>query len=137
MRVTAASLLALAVAGCARPPDASGIAFPRYDTQSSVPSALNEGTLEEREGCLVLVGDATWVLLWPSGYGVTRDGAELTIVDGTRPLASVGSHVVVSGGERSETADAVQLVDALPGDCRQPPYWQVTSIEEGSIDADG
>ena len=128
---------AIVIAGCAQPPNVSGIAFPRYASQSSVPAALNEGTLQEQDGCLILEGDATWVLLWPNSYGVTRDGEQLAIVDGTRPLATVGSQVVVSGDELSETADALELVDALPTECREAPCWQVTSIEEGSIDLDG
>ena len=110
-----------------------GVAFPRYNSQHTVPAALNEGTLVNRGGCLVLEADATWVLLWPEGYGVARDGELLVIVDGGRALATVGSHVIVSGGERAEASEANQLVDALPAKCQVSPYWQVTSIEEGSI----
>jgi hypothetical protein len=136
-RVRVRVLALLAVAGCAAPANVAGIAFPRLDAQTGVPAALEEGTLQERGGCLVLEGVATWVLLWPRDYGVTRDGDHLTILDGTRPLVAVGSHVVVSGGELSETADALQLVDRIPGACQNAPYWQVTSIEEGSIEQDG
>jgi hypothetical protein len=109
------------------------LAFPRYGGQDAVPAALNEGSLVNRDGCLVLEGDAMWVLLWPAEYGVVRDGDQLMVLDGGRPLAMVGTHVVVSGGELSETSQAIQMVDTLPPGCQAPPYWQVTSIEEGSI----
>jgi hypothetical protein len=113
-----------------------GLAFPRYAVPDTIPAALNEGTLVNRGGCLVLEGDATWVLLWPQQFGVVRNGDQLTIVDGARPVATVGTGVVVSGGEHAETSEANQLVDALPAGCQAPPYWQVTSIEEGSSQVD-
>ncbi len=124
--------VALAITGCASS-DVPGINFPRYEPRPAVPAALNEGTLVEREGCLVLEGPTTSVLLWPRTYGVVRDGEQLVVVDGTRAVAAVGSPVVVAGGELTETADARSIVDTLPTACHDSPYWQVTRIEEGSI----
>lgn len=126
----------LGLVGCSFDANVPGLAFPRYTHRDTVPAALNEGTLVNRGGCLVLEGDATWVLLWPEQYGAVRDGDLLAILDGSRTLAMVGTRVVVSGGELAETSEAIQLVDALPAGCQVPPYWQVTSIEEGSIQVD-
>ena len=126
----------LGLAGCSFGANVPGVAFPRYTDRDTVPAALNEGTLVNRGGCLVLEGDANSVLLWPEQYGVVRDGELLAILDGSRTVATVGTHVVVSGGEFAETSEALQLVDALPAGCQVPPYWMVTSIEEGSIQVD-
>ena len=112
----------------------AGFAFPRYDAQGAAPAALNEGVLEERDGCLFLDGDAIWGLLWPRTYGLARQAQGITVNDGADVLAAVGSHVVVSGGELSGTSDARQLVDLLPTECETDVYWRVTSIKEGSID---
>lgn len=138
MTRSAVVVVLFAIAGCAPPANVPGIAFPRYDLQSAVPAALDEGTLEERDGCLVLEGVVTYVLLWPQPYGIARaEGGELVVLDGRRSLVTVGSHVTVSGGELTETAAARQFVDSLPPECQNPPYWQVTSIEEGSIEVPG
>jgi hypothetical protein len=123
----------LGLGACSFDADVPGLAFPRYTVRDTVPAALNEGTLVNRGGCLVLEGEGTWVLLWPEEDGVVREGGLLTILDGGRAVATVGAHVVVSRGELAETSEASQQVDALPAGCQVPPYWMVTGIEKGSI----
>jgi len=79
-----------------------GLFFPTVPRQEMYPSALFEGRLVQRSGCLLGsgIGKAGIVLLWPDGYTATigQDGrTEVSDENGTI-VGKVGDDVSLGGG---------------------------------------
>jgi len=121
---TLVALGMLAGASCSsEAPD--GVFFPTTGNMNSYPSALIEGTLQERDGCVFIESEENLVLvLWPEGFRVERDGAELRIVGGIgHPEHSTGQPLELGGGS-ADLPFAQELIgEQIPARCRAAGYW--------------
>jgi hypothetical protein len=99
---------AVLLAGCCAPACGSdapaapaGIFFPTVPIGGAYPSALLEGRLEERSGCLFAAADnERWLLLWPEGYSPRIENGRVEVLDGKGSLvAREGKELKVGGGE--------------------------------------
>lgn len=74
------------------------------------------GKLMEKDGCLVLddsLSEPTLVV-WPPGYGLTRSGGSLEVVDDTgRAFATFGKTVEFPGGYAGQYENDVSALNAL------------------------
>jgi hypothetical protein len=123
---TLVALGMLAGASCspeAKAPD--GVFFPTTRDMNSYPSALIEGTLQERDGCVFIESQENLLLvLWPEGFRVERDGAQLRIVGGIgHPEPRTGQPLELGGGS-ADLPFAQELIgEPIPSRCRAAGYW--------------
>jgi len=99
------------------------------------PSMLAElrGVLVKEGRCLsgVTTHGEAYLLLWPRGYGVEGQGADLAVHDAAGNfVARVGGPLYVVGGEYGRHGDEASLarilVEPLPTDCERASYWLVS-----------
>jgi hypothetical protein len=126
VRAVAVLVAALAVSACGT----SVSSLPTHRLVGEGPTALTEGTLVDRDGC-VLIATQTGesLVLWPPGHG--RVGSQ--IVRSGMPVAQIGEVVELGGGEYGDDSfDFLQrdlLENDIPTECRSPRYWLATTIE--------
>jgi hypothetical protein len=123
-------LIALAVVACAGPPPA-GYEFPRHRGFGfGGPTALLDGVLEVRDGCLYVRsenGYATYVV-WPAGYSLRVDGDSVAVYDGWSLRYRPGDRVTEGGGWYDDTTFVKErLVEGtLPAACPTDEYMMST-----------
>ena len=94
-------LMAISVPACGpdEPAAPPGIFFPTVPIGDAYPTALMEGVLEERAGCLVVTAHQDhWLLLWPEGYTARVAEGQLDVLDESGE-GRVGEPLRVGGGE--------------------------------------
>lgn len=132
-------MLVISVPACSpdKPSAPPGIFFPRVPTRDVYPSALMEGVLEERAGCLFVTSDQDhWLVLWPEGYTARAAEGQLDVLDESGEVVGrVGKPLRVVGGETNPievggAAEAERWASELTG--RDIPercgdlYWIVS-----------
>jgi hypothetical protein len=126
--VGAAVLIACANGAGAR--GADGVFFPTLPHMNGWPAALLQGTLLERNGCVVLAGRSESVLLlWPEGYSTRRDpdGSLVVLDDHGDRVGRMGDEVSLGGGLVGESRQHVEFAEKLigqkiPGRCYADAY---------------
>lgn len=117
-------LMAITVPACGpdEPVAPPGIFFPTVPIGDAYPSALMEGVLEERAGCLFVTADQDhWLLLWPEGYTARAAEGQLDVLDESGEVVGrVGEPLRVGGGETNPievggAAEAERSVSELTG----------------------
>jgi hypothetical protein len=129
-------VLVIVLSGCADPGSgsqaASGIFFPTWrSTGGPHPTAILEGRLVERDGCLLLdTGDQREFLpLWPDSFAL-EGGSTPTIISPNGRALALGDQAFLGGGER-RLVDAESIIgQEIPGRCRTSLYWLATAIEQ-------
>jgi hypothetical protein len=100
---TSRSVVAVMAAACAadRPGSPPGIFFPTVPIGDAYPSALMEGVLEVRSGCVfVAAHEDRWLLLWPEGFTTRYTDGELEVLDENGEVVGrEGERLRVGGGE--------------------------------------
>jgi antitoxin component of RelBE/YafQ-DinJ toxin-antitoxin module len=113
-----------------------GIHVPQLRMRSSAfMSALIEGTLVVKDGCLRVVngeGDSGHLVIWQTDYFVNNNAGVIEILDRDGDVvARVGETIRMGGGEISMTDELKrQLREPLSKQCAGP-YWLMGDIVKG------
>src|SRR5574338_598756 len=113
--------------------DVPGVYFPKHQPDPSRETALLEGTLRYRNGCLWIDdrNGSKYLAVWPDAYRAVIRDTNVAVARGDQLLASDNGQMEVSGGEAAEL-HGLQLVASSPApkECANPPrYWVVTEIQ--------
>jgi hypothetical protein len=119
---------ALVAAACSR----TNLPTRNVPDLGGAPGALLEGTLVADGPCVYLDWPGPpaqrWLVIWPFGYQRDRDA----ILDGDRPVATIGGFAGLGGGEaQTDEAGTVifpEMAGEIPADCRVGLYWSAYSI---------
>ena len=96
------------------------------------PAGAIEGTLTDRGGCVVIVGESPVLVVWPRNY--VRLGSQ--IMDNGKPVAQVGEQVRLGGGSVSyEQLQRPPASAVIPEACRTGSYWLATGVIPADPDA--
>jgi hypothetical protein len=102
-----------------------GVFFPTTHDMNAYPTALIEGTLLARDGCVFIESEGQLLLvLWPEGFRIERNGKQLRILGGIgHPERRTGQPVELGGGG-TEFSFAEELIgEPIPSRCRAASYW--------------
>lgn len=113
----------LADVSCSKAPE--GVFFPTTKDMNGYPTALIEGALQERDGCVFIESQGHLALvLWPEGFRAERGGRDLRILGGFgHPERRTGQPLELGGGE-AELPFAEELIgEPIPSRCRAGGYW--------------
>lgn len=125
----AAGLLAVLLAACGTQPAPvpEGYSFPTWHTPDGGASALLEGPLAERGGCLYVRAPAPsttdYLVVWPDTLHLEiRDGVA-TVTNGAVFSVRVGERVSLGGGEITDS-----LVPETAAACDTSHVWGTSEI---------
>lgn len=136
-RILAASALVMLVAGCAQEPgdiDSADTPVAQYDwSEGAAMQALLEGTLELRDGCLVVIqtasdasSDAVVVPVFPRKYASWDSARDVLAFNGVD--YGMGDSIAAGGGWVDPTEDM-----DIPGACEPDDFGDVMLVQDTSL----
>lgn len=105
-------------------PVPSGYEFPRHSLWGGGPTALFEGTLVERDGCIRTDGGDT--VVWPPGYSLSVEAGQ-PVVHGSGLQVRMGERVRLGGGEYSRSQLGAVASHGAQTRC-QAPFFLTTGF---------
>jgi hypothetical protein len=119
--------IALSVAACGGSVVADGVTMLRTGLMNGGPTAIANGTLHFRDGCVWLqeAPDVSVVVLWPFGANLDASTGSLAVTLENKRYVE-GDVVTLGGGEVNDVAYVRSLVGTIPDACLTARYWLAT-----------
>ena len=138
LRMVAAALAVTLLVACqpaGTPMTLDGVTLLRYGPGVGARTALYEGTLRFRDGCIWVESPQGTgaVVLWPSDARLELVDGNVHVIVGQVSMTE-GDPVQLGGGQylREELADVERLVGPVPASCVADMYWMAGLVNKRS-----